>query len=137
MRNAALRHAALIGAVTAGLSLASLSVSAQYTGPQAAGPAGAAVNVPSAHPVISSVADALKAAKDAQVSLDGRIVNRIKHEHYTFEDATGRIEIELDDKLLPPGVQINEKTRVRITGEVDRHRMRANDIDVKHFEVLP
>ena len=110
---------------------------AQYTGQTTGAATTGGVVVPSFAPQISTVAQALTAHDDAPAVIEGYIVNRLKHEHYTFRDDTGRtIEIELDDKYLPPGRQINDKTRVRISGEVDRHLYRPNDIDVKHIEIL-
>lgn len=110
---------------------------AQYTGPSAAAATTGSIAVPSVTANVSTVEQALAAPDDAVAVIEGFIVNRLKHEHYTFRDDAGKtIEIDLDDKYLPPGRQINDKTRVRITGEVDRHRFRANDIDVKRIEIL-
>lgn len=110
---------------------------AQYTGPAASVATTGSVVVPSVTSNVSTVEHALVAHDDAVAVIEGYIVNRLKHEHYTFRDDTGKtIEIELDDKYLPPGQQITDKTRVRITGEVDRHRFRPSDIDVKRIEIL-
>ncbi|WP_353189376.1 NirD/YgiW/YdeI family stress tolerance protein [Pandoraea pnomenusa] len=99
--------------------------------------AGGSVAVPSASPRVATVEQALAASKDLEVVLEGYIVNKLKHEHYTFRDATGKtIEIELDDKYLPPGREINDKTHVRIWGEIDTHRLKPNDIDVKRIEII-
>ncbi|AVF41105.1 YgiW/YdeI family stress tolerance OB fold protein [Pandoraea apista] len=111
---------------------------AQYTGPTASPATTGSVMVPSVASHVTTVEQALVAPDDAVAVIEGFIVNRLKHEHYTFRDDAGRtIEIELDDKYLPPGRQITDTTRVRITGEVDRHRFRPNDIDVKRIEILP
>jgi uncharacterized protein (TIGR00156 family) len=110
---------------------------AQYTGPSGGVATTGSVNVPSVTSHVSTVERALVAPDDAVAVIEGYIVNRLKHEHYTFRDDSGKtIEIDLDDKYLPPGRQIDDKTRVRITGEVDRHRFRPNDIDVKRIEIL-
>ncbi|MDR3399715.1 MAG: NirD/YgiW/YdeI family stress tolerance protein [Pandoraea sp.] len=110
---------------------------AQYTGPSGGAATTGSVNVPSMASHVSTVEQALVAPDDAVAVIEGYIVNRLKHEQYTFRDDAGKtIEIDLDDKYLPPGRQINDKTRVRITGEVDRHRFRPNDIDVKRIEIL-
>ncbi|VVE11335.1 YgiW/YdeI family stress tolerance OB fold protein [Pandoraea terrigena] len=122
---------ALVGALGASPAIA------QYVGPSAGTAMTGSVVVPSAMPHIATIGQALNAPDDAMAVIEGYIVNRLRHEHYTFRDDTGRtIVIELDDKYLPPGHQINDKTRVRITGEVDRHHLRANDIDVKRIEIL-
>ncbi|WP_058378355.1 YgiW/YdeI family stress tolerance OB fold protein [Pandoraea norimbergensis] len=129
------RFAMLLASAAALGALSATPAIAQYTGPGA--PPAAAVAVPSVMPSVVSVQQALSAPDDSQAVIEGFIVNRIKHEHYTFRDDAGHtIEIELDDKYLPPGVKIDDKTRVRITGEVDRHRHRPSDIDVKRLEII-
>lgn len=123
--------AAFLGVLSAAPAIA------QYTGPAASAATTGSVVVPSVTSNVSTVEHALVAPDDAVAVIEGYIVNRLKHEHYTFGDDTGKtIEIELDDKYLPPGRQITDKTRVRITGEVDRHRFRPSDIDVKRIEIL-
>lgn len=124
---------AVVAAMIAGGAVLGAPAHAQINVPQAGG----TVAVPAAAMSRAvTVEQALKAAKDMEVIIEGRIVNKLKHEHYTLQDATGTIEIELDDKYLPPGRQITEKTKVRIIGEIDTHRMKPNDIDVKRIEIL-
>ncbi|VVD64772.1 YgiW/YdeI family stress tolerance OB fold protein [Pandoraea anhela] len=127
---------ALAASLLAGGGFLSAPAQAQINVPQAGATAGGSVAVPAAMPRATTVEQALKAPKDMEAVIDGHIINKLKPEHYTFQDASGTIEIELDDKYLPPGRQITEKTRVRIIGEVDTHRMKANDIDVKRIEIL-
>jgi uncharacterized protein (TIGR00156 family) len=114
--------------------LAFIPVQAQYVGSETT--PSPRVNVPLAASSISSVKEALTAPDDTHVVLEGFIVNKLRHKHYTFSDATGKIEIKLDDKYLPAGQTIDSKTRVRITGEIDRHFQRPNDIEVKHIEMV-
>ncbi|AKC71013.1 YgiW/YdeI family stress tolerance OB fold protein [Pandoraea oxalativorans] len=109
---------------------------AQINVPQAGTTAGGTVAVPTVMPRAVTVEQALKAPKDMEAVIEGHIVNRIKHEHYTSQDPSGTIEIELDDKYLPKGQQITPETLVRITGEVDTHRMKPNDIDVKRIDIV-
>lgn len=111
---------------------------AQYTGPSAQpAAAGGTIAVPAAMPHAVTVEQALAAPDDATAVIEGFIINKLRHEHYTFRDDAGKtIEIDLDDKYLPPGQVINDRTRVRITGEVDRHRFRPNDIEVKRIEIV-
>ena len=134
-----IRCASLLISAVAGFGTVSATPAiAQYMGPSAGAATTGSVVVPSAMPHVATVAQALAAPDDAMAVIEGYIVNRLKHEHYTFRDDTGRtLVIELDDKYLPPGQQINDKTRVRITGEVDRHHLRANDIDVTRIDILP
>ena len=59
---------------------------------------------------------ALEAADDTPVVLQGTIVKRIKGDIYEFRDATGSMKVEIDDEDFPP-MEINDKTRVKLTGE--------------------
>ncbi|UVA77498.1 NirD/YgiW/YdeI family stress tolerance protein [Pandoraea commovens] len=127
---------AVAASLIAGGVMLSAPAHAQINVPQAGTTAGGSVAVPSAMPRAVTVEQALKAPKDMEAVIEGHIVNRIKHEHYTFQDASGSIEIELDDKYLPTGQQITPQTLVRIFGEVDTHRMKPNDIDVKRIEIV-
>lgn len=129
------RFALLLAAAATVAALSATPASAQYTGPGA--PAAGSTIGPAVMPGVTNVQQALSAPDDSQAIIEGFIVNRIKHEHYTFRDDAGHtIEIELDDKYWPQGVKIDDKTRVRITGEVDRHRHRPSDIDVKRLEIV-
>jgi len=93
---------------------------AQYTGP-------------SHKPAVQTVASAAKAAEDTHVVLVGFIIAKLRDEHYTFQDNSGKIEIEIDDKHFP-STPISETTQVRIHGKVDKHFGKDATIDVKKVE---
>ncbi|VVD67668.1 stress-induced protein YgiW [Pandoraea morbifera] len=123
----------LAAALVAGAFVFASPAQAQINVP----PAGGTVAVPAVMPRAVTVEQALAAPNDVEAVIEGYIVNKLKHEHYTFRDAAGKtIEIELDDKHLPPGREITEKTHVRIWGEVDKHQLKSNDIDVKRIEII-
>ena len=84
---------------------------------------------------IATVADVLKSGVDDQrVTLEGTVVQQIRHEHFTFRDSTGDIEIEVDDELLRIyGDIVNQN--VRIHGKVDKEHNKVT-VDVKTLEVL-
>lgn len=86
---------------------------------------------------VTTVAEALNAADDTPVVLEGYVTQRVKHEKYEFSDATGKILVEIDDKDWPAGQAISETTKVRIFGEVDRHRFRPTDVDVDRIQLAP
>jgi len=123
-----LSHLPLIAA--AGL-FSTVTLAAGYTGPgsDAAKPAAAATQ-------ITTVKDAKAAHDDTPVVLEGTITKRISGEHYEFKDATGSIEVEIDHDDWPAGAGVSENTKVRLTGEVDHHKMKATDIDVDRVEIL-
>ena len=82
-----------------------------------------------------SVKEASVLPDDAKVVLEGSIVRELRHEHYIFKDASGEIEVEIDDDELR-GIEVTPATRVRIVGEVDRDHNRPATIDADHVEVL-
>jgi uncharacterized protein (TIGR00156 family) len=92
-----------------------------YTGP------GATVQV-------STVAAALDAADDTPVVLQGQIVKRLQDELYEFKDASGTINVEIDDEHWPAQA-ISETATVKLSGEVDRDLM-SREIDVEYLELV-
>ncbi len=104
-------------ALSALLAIAAVPAAAQYTGP-------------SQKPVVQTVASAAKSANDTPVMLVGFIVSKIRHEHYTFQDGSGKIEVEIDDKHFP-ATPIGETTKVRLHGKVDKDFGKDATIDVK------
>ena len=89
---------------------------------------------PSDTPQIKDVAGAMTAADDTPVVLEGQIVKRLKHEQYLFKDASGTIEVEIDDDKWPQQ-QVSETATVRLTGEVDVHHDRR-DVEVDRVELV-
>ena len=85
---------------------------------------------------VDTVAKALKASDEAPCVLEGKIVSAgPKRNGYVFEDATGKISIELDAKLFQ-GRTVTPENKVRLYGEVDAKQTRASEVDVEWFEVL-
>lgn len=70
-------------------------------------------------PDLVTVQQALTMGDDAIVSLRGNIAKSLGDEHYLFQDATGSIEVEIDDDDWR-GQQVGPEDTVLITGEVDR-----------------
>lgn len=94
---------------------------ASYSGPGAVEP-------------VSRVAAALEAADDTPVTLEGQIVRRINKEIYEFKDASGSIEVDIDDDEWP-NQTVSETARVRLSGEVDAG-LKRHSIDVERVELL-
>lgn len=68
---------------------------------------------------VQTVAETLKKPDDAYVILQGNIIKRLGSEEYLFQDATGKITIEIDDdKWLGQTISPNDK--IEITGEIDK-----------------
>ena len=53
----------------------------------------------------------------------------------TFKDATGTIQVEIDDEDWPVGQSVSESAKVRLTGEVERE-LTGREIDVDRVELL-
>ena len=107
---------------------------AAFTGPGSA-PAGG-FSGPSAGYGISTVGQAMQAPGDAYCVLEGNIVSRgPKHERYVFQDATGSITVDIDDKLFA-GRTVTPQNTVRLHGEVDVEHYGYREIDVDVLEIV-
>ena len=84
---------------------------------------------------VTQAAQVRQARDDAPCTLDGFIVERIGKEKYTFEDASGRVTVEIDDRVFG-GARVTPRTRVRLVGEVEDEDFAPNKVDVRYLEVL-
>ncbi len=71
---------------------------------------------------------------DAKVTLQGTIQSHIGGENYIFKDASGTIEVEIDNRRWA-GQTISATDRVEIFGEVDKD-WSSLKIDVKRIRKL-
>lgn len=122
-----------------GLFGAAAPALAQYTGPttgaQAATTAAAGYTGPSSVPTMT-VKQLLDTATDDQhVRLQGRIVSHDGGDNYSFEDATGRIAVEIDDQDFPAGQTVSAEQRVELLGEFDKG-LRKTEFEVDRITVL-
>jgi len=89
---------------------------------------------PGATTQVTTVAAALDAADDTPVVLEGQIIKRLQDELYEFKDASGTINVEIDDEHWPAQA-VSETAKVKITGEVDRD-LTSREIDVEYLELI-
>ncbi|GAB2476361.1 hypothetical protein GCM10027082_29510 [Comamonas humi] len=83
-----------------------------------------------------SVKELLDTGKDDQHAiLRGRIVSHDGGEHYTFDDGTGRIRVEIKRKHFPANQSIDDKTTVELTGEFDKGFTKV-EFEVDQLRVL-
>ena len=83
---------------------------------------------------VTTVAAANKAADDTPVVLQGYVIKKINNDDkYEFKDSTGTITVEIDDEDLPP-VAFDDKTLVKLTGEVDKGLLQR-EVDVDRLEI--
>ena len=99
----------------------STAMAAGYTGPGTV-------------PQVTTVEQALQAADDTPVQLQGQIVKRLQDELYEFKDATGSINVEIDNEDWP-AQSISENATVKLTGEVDKN-LTSREIDVDIVELV-
>ncbi|MNF88842.1 hypothetical protein D3C84_713450 [compost metagenome] len=85
--------------------------------------------------ILTTIAAANNASDDTPVVLQGFVVKKLNNDDkYEFKDATGTIKIEIDNEYLP-GVAFNDKTKVKLTGEVERGLIQR-EIDVDFMEIV-
>lgn len=83
---------------------------------------------------ITTVEEAKTLPDDTPVVLRGYIVQHVRSDHYTFQDDTGSITVEIDDDEWN-GVIVGPADRVEIHGEVDRDLM-SLEIEVEYIRKL-
>ena len=130
----------LTAAAVLALSASAVAIAqpAGYTGPSNAPKAAAqgAYSGPTNVPLMS-VKQLLDTGRDDQVArLQGRIISFEGDERYTFEDATGRIIVEIDDEDFPAGQTISAEQRVELVGEFDKG-LRKTEFEVDRVILLP
>ncbi|MEZ9199405.1 YgiW/YdeI family stress tolerance OB fold protein [Shewanella sp. 10N.286.54.B9] len=81
-------------------------------------PAMAAYNGPSVTRHASIAADAANAKDDTPVELTGYLVQNLGDEKYLFRDASGDVEVEIDNALWRE-MDVSSDTKVTLIGEVD------------------
>ncbi|MDR1125417.1 MAG: NirD/YgiW/YdeI family stress tolerance protein [Deltaproteobacteria bacterium] len=95
---------ALLTASLAGFAGAGSALAAGFTGPG---------------PDLVTVQQVRGMNDDAGVTLKGNIIKNLGGESYTFQDATGSIEVEIDHEIWR-GQQVGPDDTVLISGEVDK-----------------
>jgi len=124
-------------ALTLGLATMAIAQPSGYSGPSNASGASArsAHSGPSAVQLMT-VKDLLDKGRDDQhARLQGRIVSHDGGDDYTFEDATGRISVEIDDDDFPAGQAVTAETRVELLGEFDKG-LRKSEFEVDRMTLL-
>ena len=89
---------------------------------------------PSVSTRIVTVVEARQLKDDAKVVMRGWIVERVGRESYYFEDATGRMLLDIDDDVWI-GLTVTPDDEVEIYGEVDRDYRRI-EVEVKRITKL-
>jgi len=124
------------GLLTAGLLAGALAggvAIAQYSGPRVAHNVAGYGN-PAAL-AVTTVGELLATGRDDQVAvLRGRIVSWQGGKHYTFDDGTGQIRLEIKPLRFPLEQKIDETTEVELVGELERDR-KGVEFEVERISV--
>lgn len=115
---------------SAGLLLAGAAMAqGGFTGNAGAAPGGFA------GPVTVVTAEQVKTLNDdSKVTLRGTIERHVGGENYIFKDASGTVEVEIDDRRWA-GQTVSPKDQVEIFGEVDKN-WKSVEVDVKKIRKL-
>lgn len=84
---------------------------------------------------VTQAAQVANATDDTPVVLEGNIIEQVRNDEYLFQDASGKVILDIDDKVFGSNT-VTPETRVRIHGEVDTHRQHPNDVDVRWLEII-
>ncbi|MDH0091050.1 NirD/YgiW/YdeI family stress tolerance protein [Achromobacter mucicolens] len=134
-RRSAFLRTFLASAVLAGATVAGVAQAQGYTGPSTGKPAAQGYSGPSTV-AVTTVKELLANGRDDQNAiLRGRIVSHDGDDHYTFDDGTGQIRVEIDHEDFPAGQKIDDKTQVELRGELDRDRNNV-EFDVDSVRVM-
>lgn len=116
---------------------AAVAQPAGYTGPssqpQAAAQSG--YSGPSSAPLMTAKQLLDEGRDDQHARLQGRLVSYDGDERYTFEDASGRITVEIDDDDFPRGQTVSAEQRVELLGELDKGRHKT-EFEVEHMTLI-
>lgn len=89
---------------------------------------------PGSNDRLVTVSQAQGMKDDTQVTLVGFLVNEVADEHYTFQDDTGKMVVEIDDHKFR-SQKVTPGTKIRIKGEIDDGRHNAV-VDVDYLEIV-
>ncbi len=70
-----------------------------------------------------------------RVELEGFIVKQVGKEKFIFTDGQSEIRVEIDQKYMPAD-RFDERTRLRIRGEVEKDFLESPEIDVDSVVLL-
>ena len=84
---------------------------------------------------VVSVKQAEEMKDDSWITVRGTLEKQIGKEDYLFRDASGTMNVEIDDKRWN-GLTITPKDQVELTGELDKD-FNSIELDVKQVRKLP
>lgn len=98
-------------------------------------PAVAAYQGPQTQTTSAAVHDALHAADETYLCMDGHIINQVGADKFTFQDSSGSIVVEIKPRHF--GTQhVTPSVKVRVCGETEQKGGKSNEFEAKILEVL-
>ena len=82
---------------------------------------------------VTTVKNAIELKDDSRVIVEGYIVKELKDELYLLKDASGEVEIEIDDEDFR-NIKVTANDKVRITAEVDSD-WSTTSLEAEYFEI--
>lgn len=84
----------------------------------------------------NTVSGLLKDGRDDQlVTLEGFLVQQVRHEKYLFRDKTGEILVDIDDEVFL-GQRVDPQTKIRIKGEYEKDFLERDEVDVYSLTIV-
>ena len=123
----------LIGGMVAASMLLGTSAFAGYNGPSATDTTMKTPDVPPGFR--HAVAMNYHMPDNAQVTLEGFIVNHRRGDYYTFRDRSGLAVLEIKPRTWK-GLDVDDRTRIKVYGKVEKNKNRLK-IAANNIELAP
>ncbi|QDF65413.1 NirD/YgiW/YdeI family stress tolerance protein [Shewanella sp. SNU WT4] len=98
-------------------------------------PAMAAYTGPGTTAKVTDAKTAASADDKVNVEITGYLIQDLGDDNYLFEDETGQVQVDIDDKLLRE-LDIDATTPVTLVGEVDSD-IGSQEVDVETITLVP
>ncbi|TYK65231.1 NirD/YgiW/YdeI family stress tolerance protein [Colwellia echini] len=83
---------------------------------------------------VISIKEAVELKDDTKVLVEGFIVKQLGDDLYLFKDASGEVEMEIDDSDFRE-ITVTSKDKLRITAEVDSN-LTGTSLEVDYLELV-
>ena len=80
-----------------------------------------------------SVKQALKAADNSMITLEGNITQQIDDDEFWFTDGTGQIKVEIERQVWN-GLNVGPNDKIRIFGKLDNEVFDRAELEVLRIE---
>ena len=81
----------------------------------------------------SSVKQALKAADNSMITLEGNITQQIDDDEFLFSDGTAQIKVEIKRRAWN-GLNVGPNDKIRISGKLDNEAFEKAELEVYRVE---